>query len=227
MEEIDYNKKYAYKRHDGMSRCVVLLCGKRFSGKDAFADSLQKAFADSNVSMYRCAFADLVKKQFALRNDLDEELLMHCSEYKDQWRLEMIDYAEQMKRQYGQEHWARELLDTIPSSGYKFVLITDWRFRTEKRYVEDHLPTQESILITVRVDTSVDVRRERGWTYEADIDTHKSETELDSTSTHFTVHITSNQWQYDELAQIVRDMMLERIGIVPEKFRAECKEEQF
>ena len=78
-----------FQRH--MPHCLVVLSGKRKSGKDFLADALCKAFNDSSVLLRLSA---PLKKQYAIEYGLDFDRLLDSSTYKEEHRKKMIAWGE-------------------------------------------------------------------------------------------------------------------------------------
>ena len=63
---------------------IVMISGKRKSGKDFLASKLYKHFGEDNVSIIRLSAP--LKKAFATENNLDYENLLTSGMYKELYR---------------------------------------------------------------------------------------------------------------------------------------------
>ena len=80
------------------SRCVILLSGKRKSGKDFVAERLLAALegeADGAAVVVR--LSGPLKKCYAERRGLDYEELMSSGGYKEEHRRDMIAWSERIR----------------------------------------------------------------------------------------------------------------------------------
>jgi phosphomevalonate kinase len=153
-------------------KVVVLISGKRKSGKNFFADNLARLLPKDSYEMM--AFADVAKLRVAQTYGLDYQRLLHDNEYKEEHRTTLIAYAEAKKTFYGEHVWAEELLGQINDSRATYMLVTDWRFHVELEYLKKHC---EWPIVTVRINVPL---RQWGAIFRPEVDSHPSETELDN-----------------------------------------------
>lgn len=141
---------------------VILVSGKKGSGKDTFYSQLKKSFGPH---INRLAFADEVKR------DLGLDPLGMTWEEKNKLRDKIIKHAEKMKKD-DPTYWCKRLFnDKTREELKKFTVtfITDWRFIAEYEFVKDLCEEEELNLYTLRILGGCD-----------DGDMDPSETELDS-----------------------------------------------
>ncbi|XP_063592251.1 phosphomevalonate kinase-like [Penaeus indicus] len=73
-------------------KLVLLFSGKRKSGKDYITDLLQERLGNAEAKTVR--LSGPIKQQFAANNGLDYSSLLSASEYKEKYRLQMIEWSE-------------------------------------------------------------------------------------------------------------------------------------
>jgi phosphomevalonate kinase len=154
-----------------MPKIVVLISGRRGSGKDYFAEHLQKLLAPG---CERRAFADAVKVKAAEQLRLDYKRLMEDRDYKEAHRAQLIEFAESKKMWLGNDYWAQQLLVAPIAADY--LVVSDWRFEAEYEAIKN---TAGVRVVTVRIEVPLKTWMARGFHYNAAVDEHPSETELD------------------------------------------------
>lgn len=154
-----------------MSKSVptfVMLCGKRYAGKD-----LSAALMHAMTGWDRDSFAYAVKVDCAKKHSLDLNLLLHNQLYKDAHRQLLIDHGTN-RRATNIYYWAEEFYKKH-SAADSIVIGTDLRFCSELEYLRD----QGARVITIRVVASDEARASRGWRPNPKVDTDPSECDLD------------------------------------------------
>jgi phosphomevalonate kinase len=154
-----------------MSKIVVLISGRRGSGKDYFAEHLQRLLAPG---CERRAFADAVKVAAAKEFGWDYQQLMTDRDYKEKHRAQLIEFAETKKMWLGNGYWAQQLLVAPIAADY--LVVSDWRFEAEYEAMRS---TPGVRVVTVRIEVGLKTWMARGFHYNAAVDEHPSETELD------------------------------------------------
>lgn len=158
-------------------QALILISGKRKCGKDYIARLLQKALGKD------CEIAHLsteIKREFAILNDLDFELLLTDSPYKEGYRSAMIALGEERRaRNPGQ--YCR--LATQHSTA-TILIVSDNRRVTDMSYFTTEYPAR---CLSVRVDASEEVRKGRGWKWKGGVDDAESECGLDRYTHHVTI----------------------------------------
>lgn len=148
---------------------VIILCGKRKSGKDYVAEKLVAQLSDV-CSVLR--LSKPLKEQYAKDHALDLHRLLDASEYKEAYRKDMIRWGEEM-RERDPAYFCR-LASQDAENGRPVWLVTDARRPTDMDYFKSLYPC-----ITVRVTASEGARTERGWAFTAGVDDAASECALD------------------------------------------------
>lgn len=78
---------------------VVLLSGKRKSGKDALCQKLVDHFKDetSSIDLQLITISAPLKQAYAQANKLDYEKLLDASSYKENYRKDMIVWSDKKR----------------------------------------------------------------------------------------------------------------------------------
>jgi prolyl 4-hydroxylase len=173
-------------------RSIVLVTGKRASGKDYVSSLLQTCLREEvGVSVYSTALGNINKRMFALENHLDYQRLLVDREYKEAHRMAMVE-----------AHAARDMQDPLwccgtvlrdfDQTGSNVLLVSDVRRLADLVAFQRHALGNGYKCITLRINCSDDARALRGWTPDIAKDTLPTETELDSSSMHWTACIDNS-----------------------------------
>lgn len=149
---------------------IIALCGRMKCGKSSVAD----AFQNTNPNIFRLAFADPLKEEFASKYGIDLSDLYNNTE-KEKYRTLLQGYAETQKEFYGRDYFAQLWLETVENIKPSAVIIDDLRFFEELKVISQYN------CHVFRVTASNEVRVKRGWV-PGDKDNHISETELGDVS---------------------------------------------
>lgn len=191
-----------------MVATIVMVSGKRCSGKDYFADQFEQVneMRDNPVIVHRIPSAHLVKVELAKSSGgaIDLQRLMHDREYKDLHRDQLISLAEGKKRDISPSYWIEQgvqqfhqICNTRSSDNDKPIvfLVTDFRFKDEYDYVREN--TSCFNVFYVRVNASESTRKSRGWVYKEAVDAHSSEVDLDNMVSIFDHVLENNQTEQE------------------------------
>ncbi|KAL0267375.1 UNVERIFIED_CONTAM: hypothetical protein PYX00_009664 [Menopon gallinae] len=135
------NRKYPLR--------VLLFSGKRKSGKDYFTDKLLELCNADEVAVIKISLP--IKSHFSKLYNLDLNDLMSSSQYKENFRSEMINWSDEMRKK-------------------------DPGTKTDISWFKENYG---DVVRTVRIEADENVRRERGWTFVAGVDDSISECDLD------------------------------------------------
>ncbi|KAJ1345762.1 hypothetical protein KIN20_000368 [Parelaphostrongylus tenuis] len=153
-----------------MVKLVVLMSGKRKSGKDFCSEKLKTALSPLQVSIYGVSHS--LKAIYAQNHGLDYSELISNGPYKELHRLEMIRWGERI-RAAEPDFFCRA---TIPATcDDDVVIISDCRRPTDIEYFRSNYPC-----LTVRVEASLEEREQRGFEFVKGIDDMPSECGLDA-----------------------------------------------
>lgn len=152
---------------------VVVISGKRKTGKDYVANLLQQRFSTELCAVLR--LSGPLKSQYAKENGLDIAKLLDSSQYKETYRKDMIQWGEE-KRNENPEYFCK-LATSGEESERDIWIISDSRRTTDIEYFLKYYPKKT---LTLRIEASQDVREERGFVFEPGVDDAESECGLDS-----------------------------------------------
>lgn len=158
-------------------RTLLAISGKRFSGKDTFAQQLQAHARTRGFALETHAFAAESKRLFAAQQsargvEVDLARLTSDRAYKEEWRPHLTRFtvdaiaADPLV-------FCREVARRIDASPHP-ALITDLRLRLELDHLRSRFALQ--VLRLLRSDAQ---RAASGWVYKPEVDGHHTETELD------------------------------------------------
>lgn len=145
---------------------VIALCGRMKCGKTSVASS----FMNNNSEIFRLAFADPLKDEFADKYGIERDDLYNNIE-KEKYRTLLQSFAEGQKDIHGRDYFAKLWLETIQDIKPSAVIIDDLRFFEELKVISQYNSH------VFRVTASDKVRMARGW-IPGPKDDHISETEL-------------------------------------------------
>jgi len=112
---------------------VILIAGKKRSGKDTFADMLSKEFEALGKTVEISKFADPMKRILAVTLGVTEEQLedmKNNSQYAHRKYLQRFG-SEGMKPYFGDDVWVKLMNKKIDRSDADIFLIPDFRFPIE------------------------------------------------------------------------------------------------
>jgi len=168
-------------------KTVILLSGKRLSGKDTVAKLLK------SEKIVCVAFADELKREYARLSGASYERIMMDGKYKEEHRRALIELATST-RFIEPTRWARLVYEKHVND--EIIVVSDWRFPDEAEYFE-----KKCRVIRVRINASESIRKARGWVYNFSVDEDQSERVLDTATFDITVN---NDGDLDALrAQLV------------------------
>ena len=127
-----------------MTVTLLLLSGKRKSGKDYIAAKLNEHLPDSQIIRLSAP----LKRAYADEHELDYEQLMSSSLYKEQYRLKMIKWGEE-KRNEEPGYFCNLAWETVVQST-KVVIVADCRRVTDFAFFINH--AQDVTLLTIRIE---------------------------------------------------------------------------
>ncbi|XP_067878756.1 phosphomevalonate kinase [Heterodontus francisci] len=149
---------------------LLLFSGKRKSGKDFITDSIQSRLGVENCAILRLSAP--IKEQYAKEHGLKLEQLMGASEYKEQYRGEMIRWGEE-QRARDPGCFCRLIIKDVTQPVW---LVSDARRKSDVEWFRTHFG---QAVQTVRVFASEESRRKRGWAFTPGVDDTESECGLD------------------------------------------------
>lgn len=159
-----------------MNQRVILVHGKKRSGKDFFSDSLKLALEEKGYSCKKFAFADVFKDILCITFGITLDDLEDWKNEKAQLGVtdnngyqELIDFRElhqnfgdtAMKKYFGKLVWANFIKDEIMFDQYSdkpsdFIIVSD--FRVPEEYIENSITVK--IFDNSKIDKSDSHRTE-------------------------------------------------------------------
>lgn len=151
-------------------RAVLLLSGKRKSGKDFVAAEIQKRLGPDVCTVLR--LSGPLKEQYAQEHGLDFQRLLDASAYKERYRQDMIRWGEE-KRRADPGFFCRS---AVRGAAQPVWVVSDTRRLSDVEWFRD---AYGDAVLTVRVTATEETRRRRSWVFVAGVDDAESECGLD------------------------------------------------
>uniref|UniRef100_A0A8C3IRL2 Phosphomevalonate kinase n=1 Tax=Chrysemys picta bellii TaxID=8478 RepID=A0A8C3IRL2_CHRPI len=140
----------------GLPRLVLLLSGKRKSGKDFVAEEIQNRLGPDV-----CAILQLsgpLKEQYAKEHGLDFQRLLDASDYKETYRQDMIRWGEE-KRNTDPGFFCRIVVEGVTQPVW---VVSDTRRLSDVEWFQD---VYGSTVQLVRVVATEETRKRRNWVF--------------------------------------------------------------
>ncbi|XP_063172949.1 phosphomevalonate kinase [Candoia aspera] len=151
-------------------KLVLLLSGKRKSGKDFVGEEIQ-----SRLGLDVCTILRLsgpLKEQYAKEHGLDFRRLLDASDYKELYRQDMIHWGEE-RRQTDPGFFCRIVVEGVTQPVW---VVSDTRRASDVEWFRN---VYGDLVQVVRVVANEETRRRRDWVFVAGIDDAESECGLD------------------------------------------------
>ena len=152
------------------TRVVFVLSGKRKSGKDYIGERLLNLVGAELCSIIRLSAP--LKYQYAKENGLDYQMLLSSSQYKEQYRDDMIKWGEE-KRNTNPNYFC-DLASAAGADSFVWI-VTDARRPTDLSYFQK----MDASVYLIRIEADNEVRKVRGWKFVHGVDDCDSECALD------------------------------------------------
>ncbi|OQV14436.1 putative Phosphomevalonate kinase [Hypsibius exemplaris] len=157
--------------HSTNPQVVLILSGKRKSGKDFIASKLLLKFGEEIATIIR--LSGPLKSEYAKAHSLDFDHLLSAEAYKEQHRGAMITWGEE-KRQQDPSHWCRLATAGQWVASKKVWIVSDARRPSDLVHFKVY-----PHVIRIRVECDEPTRRKRGYVFTKGIDDSDSECGLD------------------------------------------------
>lgn len=156
-------------------KLVILLSGKRKSGKDFITAKIQQYFGNDQTAVVR--LSSPLKRMYAEEHGLDFEKLLDSSSYKEQFRKEMILWGERQRAKDPTFFCYGAIQDVIKEKASAILwIVSDARRVSDLQYFKNRYPHK---LVTCRILASDAARKMRGWKFCVGVDDAESECGLD------------------------------------------------
>ncbi|XP_047029138.1 probable phosphomevalonate kinase [Helicoverpa zea] len=153
-----------------MPQIILLFSGKRKSGKDFLTTHLQKLLVDKCEVL---KISQPIKSHWAKEKNLNLNELLGDGEYKEQYRLDMINWSDKMRLQdYG--YFCR--IACQDAAEKPIWIVSDIRRKTDIRWFKEKYGEQ---IRTIRIIADEDTRKQRGFQFKSGVDDVASECNLD------------------------------------------------
>ncbi|WKY09126.1 hypothetical protein Q1695_001913 [Nippostrongylus brasiliensis] len=184
-----------------MVKLVVLVSGKRKSGKDYCSEKLRVALAPLRASVHGVSHS--LKAIYAKDHGLNYSELISDGPYKEIHRSRMIAWGEAI-RDAQPDFFCRAAIP--PNCEDDVVIISDCRRPTDMQYFQQHFQT-----LSLRIATSIDTRQRRGFKFVEGIDDMPSECALDDYP-HDIVITNDDSYDVEEQLRRVVETIRDVIG---------------
>ncbi|XP_068271058.1 phosphomevalonate kinase isoform X2 [Nyctibius grandis] len=151
-------------------RAVLLLSGKRKSGKDFVAEELRGRLGPDVCTVLR--LSGPLKEQYAKEHGLDFQRLLDASAYKETYRQDMIRWGEE-KRRADPGFFCRA---AVEGAAQPVWVVSDTRRLSDVEWFRD---VYGAAVQTVRVVATEETRKRRNWAFVTGVDDAESECGLD------------------------------------------------
>ncbi|TRY78711.1 hypothetical protein TCAL_06796, partial [Tigriopus californicus] len=170
----------------GSPQLILLCCGKRKSGKDYLTDYLESTLPKDHTVILR--LSGPLKECYARDHGLDFDQLLSATDYKEKYRLDMIQWSERIRRQ-DHGYFCRAAIDKYQATGFPLWIVSDCRRATDFQFFQDKYPGK---CRTIRIQASDTIRESRGFVFKAGVDDKESECGLDDQPSFDHVHMASS-----------------------------------
>ncbi|KAK4883132.1 hypothetical protein RN001_006451 [Aquatica leii] len=154
-----------------MNRKILLISGKRKSGKDYISEKVLEIIGNEKGCIIR--ISEPIKSHYAKENNLDLSELMSDNKYKENYRLQMIIWSDQV-RSRDPGYFCRAACE---NGAFKPIwIVSDIRRKTDIGWFKD---TYKDQIKTVRIFADEETRKARGYIFTSGVDDGVSECGLD------------------------------------------------
>lgn len=160
-------------------KLLIAVSGKRHTGKDYFSLILKNKLQEYlNIRTEFVHVSDELKKEYAVTAGLDVNLLQNDRTYKETHRVAMTKFCNEQMERFGSDYYNRIFSENIlKKTTEPTIYIVDCRHHFEVNLYR-RLEPLPLLLMRINVDDSI--RRARGWKFDANIDNHQSEIDMDN-----------------------------------------------
>ncbi|XP_076181492.1 phosphomevalonate kinase isoform X1 [Ptiloglossa arizonensis] len=177
---------------------ILLFSGKRKSGKDFITNVLQErvGFEDSVI----IKLSGPIKSYWAKSSNLDINQLLGDGKYKETYRLQMVQWGENMRKEdYG--YFCRAAIDMYNAYSKSVWIVSDVRRKTDIQWFVENF---EGICKTIHIVSDNLIREKRGWiftpAYYVGIDDSETECDLDDIKS-WDLKVTNNDDNIEPILQ--------------------------
>ncbi|XP_003695278.1 phosphomevalonate kinase [Apis florea] len=187
-------------KNSSKPKIVLLFSGKRKCGKDYITNILyERIGSDSSVIIKISA---PIKSHWAKSHDLNIDQLMGDGKYKENYRLEMVKWGENI-RNTDPGYFCRAALDIYNAYDKSIWIVSDIRRKTDIQWFTENF---KDICKTIRIESDDSIRIERGWTFVTGIDDAETECDLDDINT-WDLKVTNNTKSIECILQQILELI--------------------
>ncbi len=159
------------------ARCILLLSGKRKSGKDYVAEKLRSSLCAMGPDSKTCILhlSAPLKQEYARQFKLDYDKLLSSDCYKEFYRKDMVAWGEKI-RNGDAGFFCRLAVEA--GVGFPVWIVSDCRRKSDIQFFEREY--SNCFVLKIRVHCSDELRALRGWSYTAGVDDAETECGLDA-----------------------------------------------
>ena len=158
------------------SKVIIVISGKRKSGKDYVTNDIVKEIFESFCHIMRVASP--IKKHFCQKYNMNYEEMMTSSQYKEKRRAEMIKWGEE-QRLKDVSIFCRSEKDIALETKKPVWILSDARRPSDVEYFRNYAKENGHQFFAIRVSANEKTRENRGWIFTKDVDDVDSECALD------------------------------------------------
>ncbi|ODM98317.1 Phosphomevalonate kinase [Orchesella cincta] len=183
-----------YPPPDVKPKILLVINGKRKSGKDFVTDQLLQRLEKEKVAVFRIAVP--IKHYWAVKNNLDFERLLDTSAYKEQHRFEMVKWSMEVRAEnYG--YFPVEAIKMANAYDKPIWICTDCRHSRDYEWFQEFYP---DCLKRIKIRADESVRSSRGFKFTTGVDDGPSECDLDHV-TNWDLVVSNNGSEGDNVEE--------------------------
>ena len=164
------------KRSSCAKKLIIVISGKRKSGKDFITEKIIAKLGNGNCFVMRVAGP--IKKHFCELYAMDYQKMLTSTNYKETIREEMIIWGEEQRKNNAYVFCEIVKQEALESNKPVWIL-SDARRQTDVEYFLNFAKEQSIGFYSVRVEADNETRKQRGWIYTKGVDDVTSECGLD------------------------------------------------
>lgn len=183
-------------------KLVIILSGKRKSGKDHISTLITNHIGYNRMHhLAVLRIAGPIKREFAKNNKLDFTRLLDSSEYKENFRMAMVEWSEGYREREGWNCFLKLAIKEQRAKNKPIWILNDARRPCDLEYFESDPAFGNTKVIKLRIEATDEARMSRGWKFTEGIDDRPTECGLDDYDDW--THVINNDHN-DQREQIMR-----------------------
>jgi phosphomevalonate kinase len=154
---------------------LILISGKRFSGKNYLESIITEQFNTVDIKLESLHSSNILKKEFCEKFNYNYDKILTDRSYKESLRDKMNKYYNETKKTKSIDYYNKKLIEHIKTNSNTKVFILHVRHKFEISFFEKY----NFRIIKIRIEADNKVKMERGWIYNINIDKDITEIDLD------------------------------------------------